>query len=649
MNDGYVYTTREQFAKDKEFTRASMQRARAEIAMKLFGTANVATPTKTLERFWAKTGVAKTKTLNEIIAIILNTPGIEWAREYNLWTTLKEGSQLWATQAKILMDMAIKVFQPSKTKAEQKPAKKSNQKPPPPQKKPTPEEREKEAKEAAVVAAIMKKGGEHGLNFASLKRPNQPPGSQAPPAVPSAAVTKAAMEAAIAAANSAPPASATKPNGNESTKNKRFDKLTRQTNGDANSAANGQPQPGTSASANDGGADQGLKSVLKPPSGLQKKPGRKQIVFDIDKTTTPPEAATAPANPPPSNKKKPAATATFEEVAAATQDKVDKMRQRTSTNANVESGVRGRLGKKEDGAKIDFTLIDLLHSQQTLHKAKPPPEPLPSTPEQPQSDSGVHDTAEGGDEGLDGDDDILQVSVNKNDMMFSPERTKVPPEFDPTKPPPRIPQAVTSTTSSGEVRKRVIVEDLSAATLSAENLGLFRGRLEVHVFEYNKKIPKNLPAARIMKPWLERGKIIVMPADFNTGQFVVDLVNNKEIQIPGLKLRAGWNLDLPEVALVSVYYELMTPQNPHDIIEDERTGIARQNGWDVAPTEISLFNTNPHNTKKHSTYARVVVSKRVVDLIKDQSGQIWISGGTATVQWNGKSLDHANEVQFNFQ
>ena len=234
-------------------------------------------------------------------------------------------------------------------------------------------------------------------------------------------------------------------------------------------------------------------------------------------------------------------------------------------------------------------------------------------------------------------------------MIFSPQRSKIPPEFDPSKPPPRTPQAVTSTTPNGDVRKRVIVESLSAAMLSTENLNVFRGRLEAHIFEFNKKMDKNLPAARIMRPWEERGKIIVMPADFNTGQYVVDLVNNKELQIPEHTLRAGWNLDLPEVAMVSIYYELMAPQKPHDIIEDERTGIARQNGWDVSPTEISLFNTNPHKSKKHGTYARVVVSKKVVDLIKGQKGQVWISGGTATVYWNGKLLDSTNEVHFNYQ
>ena len=192
----------------------------------------------------------------------------------------------------------------------------------------------------------------------------------------------------------------------------------------------------------------------------------------------------------------------------------------------------------------------------------------------------------------------------------------------------------------------------SSSILSEDDLKSFRLRLETHVFEYNRTLkdyPKNCLPARTLTPWIERGKIIVIPADDNTGQLVVDLVNNKELKIPGHELMAGWNLDLPEVAMVSIYFELISERDPLDIIEDEWNGIARMNGWDVERHEISLFNHNPHNKKKKATFCRVIVSRRVVDLIKGQKGQIWISGGTATVEWNGKPLDGTNEVHFNYQ
>ena len=153
-----------------------------------------------------------------------------------------------------------------------------------------------------------------------------------------------------------------------------------------------------------------------------------------------------------------------------------------------------------------------------------------------------------------------------------------------------------------------------------------------------------------MKPWIERAKIVVMPSDMTTGQFVIDLVNNKELVLKDHQLRAGWNIDLPEVAMVSIYYELVTKRDPKVLIEDERNGIARQNGWGgVEKHEIAYFNSNPHATNKDGVYTRAVVSKKVVELIQAQKGQIWIAGGTASVQWNGKDLTKDTEVQYNYQ
>ena len=102
--------------------------------------------------------------------------------------------------------------------------------------------------------------------------------------------------------------------------------------------------------------------------------------------------------------------------------------------------------------------------------------------------------------------------------------------------------------------------------------------------------------------------------------------------------------------MISVYYELASKRDPKVLIEDERNGIARQNGWSqVEKHEIAFWNSNPHKTNKDGIYTRVVVSKRVVELIQAQKGQIWIAGGTANVQWNGKDLTHDNVVHYNFQ
>ena len=102
--------------------------------------------------------------------------------------------------------------------------------------------------------------------------------------------------------------------------------------------------------------------------------------------------------------------------------------------------------------------------------------------------------------------------------------------------------------------------------------------------------------------------------------------------------------------MVSIYYEMVSKRDPKVLIEDERVGIARQNGWaQIEKHEIKYFNSNPNKANKNGIFVRAVVSKRVVCLIKAQKGQIWICGGIATVQWNGKPLDETNEVQFNYQ
>ena len=103
------------------------------------------------------------------------------------------------------------------------------------------------------------------------------------------------------------------------------------------------------------------------------------------------------------------------------------------------------------------------------------------------------------------------------------------------------------------------------------------------------------------------------------------------------------------VALVSIRYELRSQPSVQALIEDPRNGIAFQNGWWIEPHEISYLNHNPCKKYKNSTIVRVIVSRRVCNLIKEQRGLIWVSGGTATVYWNGKPVDSTNNVKFNYQ
>ena len=107
------------------------------------------------------------------------------------------------------------------------------------------------------------------------------------------------------------------------------------------------------------------------------------------------------------------------------------------------------------------------------------------------------------------------------------------PKFNPKVPPPTykpFSQKSTSTDASGEIRKRVIVESIGSDTgsvpqqIGLEDLELFRSRLETHIHEFNKLLDKKLMPARHMIHWIDRGKIVVVPADYTTGQLIIDLV-----------------------------------------------------------------------------------------------------------------------------
>ena len=629
LRQGYVYTTKEQYAIDREHVKAALQEARMGIAAKIFDTMDANSPTAALRRFWAKTGVAKTKTLNEIVAILLNATSSGWAQAYNKWCSTDEDSEAWHKQLEDLQQRAIKIFQAPQTKKDLK---------------------AKQDKEAKLKAETMKKGESLGINFSSLTRPS--PAAQA----------------------------ADSKSKSDSNKSKRFDKVGKTDAPGASKAPSTKsspPETATSAKGKDDGkatiTQEALKSALKPASGLHaKSSGGKSVQFPPDSAKSSSTSSTSSTKPP----------------AKKASEAGDKHRERDEATSTVpppkpKSSIKNRLSKKLE-VEVDYYLVDLLGEQKMTHKPTPTPQPLPSTPTQPNSDE---EEAAGGDlvaatsgEATPADDDFLEVNASKDDLMFSPDRSgnakktgkagKKPPhsnskgtsvvipKFNPNVPPPSykpISQGSTSTNSQGEVRKRVIVESIGSdggdgpQQLSVDDLRTFRARLETHIHEYNKFVGTKHPPARVMPPWLERGKIIVTPADENTGQLVVDLVNKHEIKIPGHKLVSGWNLNLPEVAVISIRYDLVSKRPAIVLIEDEHNGIARQNGWAVGPNEISYLNENPCDTHPTVTFVRAIVSRKVVDLIKATRGQIWISGGQATVMWNNKPLDASNNVKYNYQ
>ena len=88
------------------------------------------------------------------------------------------------------------------------------------------------------------------------------------------------------------------------------------------------------------------------------------------------------------------------------------------------------------------------------------------------------------------------------------------------------------------------------------------------------------------------------------------------------------------------------------LIEDPKKGIARLNRWKLEGKEISFFSSNVDPANAGVTFARVIVSKRVCQLIQKQGGALLISGGSATAYWphnNGSILDQDNRVVFEYQ
>ena len=80
---------------------------------------------------------------------------------------------------------------------------------------------------------------------------------------------------------------------------------------------------------------------------------------------------------------------------------------------------------------------------------------------------------------------------------------------------------------------------------SQTHLNSFRARLKVLVEEYNNWLLRSEKPVQILNPRLERGKIIICPRDFQSGNFIIDLVNARTLTIEGHIIKAGWNLSKP--------------------------------------------------------------------------------------------------------
>ena len=134
------------------------------------------------------------------------------------------------------------------------------------------------------------------------------------------------------------------------------------------------------------------------------------------------------------------------------------------------------------------------------------------------------------------------------------------------------------------------------------------------------------------------------------GDNVIALINQK-IQLNGHpKIKASWSHNLPRVANISLRYKSVAAKRDHrQLVEDPKKGLARMNGWKLEGKEITFCHAKEDPKDKTIHFVTVQVSERVCELIQKQMGKLWISGGTATAQWNNKDLTPDVDVTFTLQ
>ena len=648
---GYVYTTPEQFQADRALVQMALRNLRAIIAQEIFDTTNVEEPTNFLRRFWAATGVLKTRPLLLIVADLLNATQAGWPNQYNKWKNLTFGSPEWIKQLDRLQEMAIRICT-TRAKKEEMEAKKKE------------ENKEK--------ARVKKLAAEKGLDFAAAV---SKPSASSAASTSGAGIKAADLAAAIASTSS-----------KDSNRSKRLDKMGKvpsaegSTSGAAAAAATAAPpstkptfKPTPITPPEPTPPPKPNKSSLKPPPGRITAPSGKRV-------TLPPEpqqpggSSESQPQPSTSSQKTPAEMKDLRGTklapAQTPQEKLNKIRQDRSGKAGAGTGRKF--------PEVDYSLLEMIGQQTMTHKPPSKPQPLPQTPPQPGLDvpPAVDVDDSGNASGFAEDhDDSLQVHITDKDRDFltSPDRalgvggsrfeasTPLPPDYDPKKPPPNFtktpsspPKQVSSaSTPTGEIRRRVVIMTAtSGRAFTQADMDQFRSRLEAHIDEENDRIAIEDPPISNWNPFLERNSIIVPPCDNASGEFIIGLVNGGKLVVNGHNLKAGWNLDLPEIAIISIRYELASKRDPAMLIEDPRKGIARLNRWQLEGKEITFSSSNADPNHAGVIFARVIVSRKVVELIQKQKGHLLISGGNATAFWpsnNGRILDQDNQVTFEHQ
>ena len=73
LDKGYDYQSKEQWKADYVFLKLQLKQAKAQVVVKIFKTDTISKPSNFLRRFWAATGVPKTKPITDVVADILNS------------------------------------------------------------------------------------------------------------------------------------------------------------------------------------------------------------------------------------------------------------------------------------------------------------------------------------------------------------------------------------------------------------------------------------------------------------------------------------------------------------------------------------------------------------------------------------------------
>ena len=589
ISSGYKYVSKEQFAIDRALTTAQLKIVRAQIAVAVFDTDDVGKPTTVLRRFWASTGVPKTRAMNTIIADLLNASAFGWPQLYNKWCKLEPNTMEWCKTMVKLQNLAMTACQTSAFRKEQE---------------------EKERQFAKENEAIMEKGAQQGLNFA-------------------AGVRKSSSSSAASPSDKGESSKSKGDGKKSSNKSSRFDKTPAKVSAASKGGANGtaaETPAAATAPALPPQTPAANKPSLKPPSGRQRiTPPGKNVSFESTSPSTSAEADKSAALP-----------------SIDARHKVEERRKRDPAEKNKPSA-KDRLAKKRDFSLVKLVAqqaatLDQLQKSREKGAGSGAGDATPTPPATPEPDDSGNVTAKPEDNEV--DDDSLSLHPSQADM-FSPER----------KPSNSNDSRSQSTSSDDDDVRKIVVESAEDKSgkgnhLSIADLLVFRSRLEVLIDQHNEKEAAPL---RIVDPWFDKGRFYIVPSDPQTGEIVLDIIRNK-LRLKGHVLRADWNDALPGVVQIKLQIESISERNLAELIEHPKKGLARMNGWSLErQREISYCYSNVDKSNIKIHYVTAEVSKRIAQLIQAQGGLVWISGGQATVFHKNRMLDMDSELTFKHQ